>query len=291
VNRRPTSLALAVSVAVGLILGLIYAWLVEPVELYNTNPRLLRSDYRHEWVRLTALGYVADRDVERALARLEGLSGDDVQAALAALLETYAAQGQPAETMRALSTLADRLGVQTTAMTVYLGTPSSSPTPQPSPTSSPMRAATPSPSPTALLSTPTPTYTPFVSPLVVPSPHRVVSRTLICDGTTPRLEVFAQAAPEDGEERDEGAEGPPLSGVVLWLTWPGGADRAVTGLRPEVDPGYADFTLQPGIPYALSVREPAAPILSDLVTQSCPGKEGQEVRPGSWRVILEVGPR
>ncbi|HIQ01033.1 MAG TPA: hypothetical protein EYH30_02705, partial [Anaerolineales bacterium] len=122
-NRRAGSLAVAAGTVLGLVLGLTYTWLIDPVELYNTVPALLRDDYRHEWIRLAALGYAADGDLDRAQARLESLEEGDVQVALAALIETYAVQGRPAETMRALSELAQEMGVDTPAMLVYLGPP------------------------------------------------------------------------------------------------------------------------------------------------------------------------
>ena len=273
-SHRARFLALAAGTVVGLVLGLVYAWLIEPVELYNTTPALLREDYRHEWVRLAALGYVADGDMDRALARLEGIPPTDVEDALAAQIEAYAAQGKPAAVMRPLSRLADRLGVRTAAMGIYLDEPS------PSPTLTPTPSPTPSPSPTRIiLPTPTATPTPFLSPLPAPAPYRVVSQTLVCTGTVPMLQVWVQAAPEE-----EGEEPSPLPGVVLWLTWPGGADRAVTGLRPQIDPGYADFTLQPDTPYALSIENPAAPLLSGLTPQPCPDGE----RVGGWRLIIQV---
>ncbi|RME32334.1 MAG: hypothetical protein D6793_11205, partial [Thermoflexia bacterium] len=73
--------------AVGPALGLVYAWLINPVRLYNTTPPLLRTDYRHEWIRLAALGYVADGDLERARLRLRDLPEKDIQEALAAMIE------------------------------------------------------------------------------------------------------------------------------------------------------------------------------------------------------------
>jgi hypothetical protein len=284
VTRRWGWLALAGGAVVGLLLGLVYAWVIDPVEFYNTTPALLRSDYRHEWVRLAAWGYLADGDLERALARLEAVPQEDAQAALAALIETYAAQGRPAATMRTLSDLAQRLDVDTPAMLVYLATPS----PQPVEGSTVPPPVTPSPSPVIVLSTPTTTPTPFLSPIPVSSPHRVVSQTLVCEGAQPQLRVLVRAAPaEDGEEDDgAAAEAEPMAGVVLWLTWPGGADRAVTGLRPQIDPGYADFTLEAGLPYALSIGEPDAPVLSNLLVQRCPTED--EPRPGSWQVVVEV---
>ena len=57
-NRPPELLILLGGVALGLAIGLAYSWLIDPVELYNTTPPVLRIDYRHDWIRLAALGYV-----------------------------------------------------------------------------------------------------------------------------------------------------------------------------------------------------------------------------------------
>ncbi|MBN1177598.1 MAG: hypothetical protein JXD18_00170 [Anaerolineae bacterium] len=293
-NHRGTFLILAAGAILGLMLGLVYAWLIDPVDLYNTTPDLLRSDYLHEWVRLTALGYVVDGNVERVQARLAPVNDADVQAAFAALIESYATQGRPAETIRALSYLAEQIGVYTPAMDIYLGA-DAPPTPGSIPSPSPQ-----APIPTVVLS-PTPTFPapPTLSPLPTPrpSPYRVVTQTLLCEGTPPQLQVLVRQAPPpappvDEEEQEEAPLGPlPLPGVVLWLTWPGGADRAVTGLRPLIDPGYADFTLEPDTPYALSVDEPNAPVISGLTVQTCPGEEGTQPRLGTWYVVLEIEAR
>lgn len=275
-SDRRGFLLFAVATVLGLTGGLVYAWLIDPVELYNTTPDLLRSDYRHDWIRLAAMAYLVDGDLTRAQHRLEGLPQEDVQTALSALLESYAAQGQPADRMRALASLASRLGVRTGAVRIYLDTPEPSPTIPPSPSPTPLPTATPPPVPT-----PTPTATPFVSPLSRVRPYYVLSQTVVCTGTVPQLQVLARAAPEE-----EGEELVPLPGVVLWLTWPGGADRAVTGLRPDVDPGYADFTLEPGVPYALSIDEPTAPLISGLTAPPCSEGPGQ----GSWRLVIVIEP-
>ncbi len=131
--HRAGFLAFAGGMVLGLVLGLVYAWLIDPVDLYNTTPDLLRSDYRHDWIRLAALAYLVDGDLERVEHRLAGLPQEDVQAALAALIESYAAEGKPAQMMRPLSQMASHLGVRTAAMSIYLNTPSPSPTP-PAPT-------------------------------------------------------------------------------------------------------------------------------------------------------------
>jgi hypothetical protein len=273
--------ALAVATVLGLVFSLSYAWLINPIELTNTTPDILRSDYMHEWIRLAALGYAADGDLERAEMRLASVPRTEIQAALSTLIENYVAQGRPAPTIRSLSHLADELGIYTPAMDAYLSAPApATPLPAPSPTPQVTSPSTSTPTPI-----PPPTHSPLPTP--VPSPYRVVSRTLVCDGGASQLQVLVRAVSpeEESEEEEQPPEPTSLPGIVLWLTWPNGASRAVTGLRPEIDPGYADFDLEPGTLYALSVDEPNAPILSGLEVETCADGEGSL---GTWRVILEI---
>lgn len=311
-------LAPIAGLTVGLALGLVYTWAINPVELINTRPALLRTDYRQDWVRLTALSYVADGSLERARARLDGLKHEDVAGAIRALIEEYAAAGRSADTLRRLTTLAQALDVHTPAMLVYLHTPGSSP-PAPAHTPSP----TSTPTPTARLSSPqshtptshvtapptipsleparTPTPTPpAASPLVTPTPEetstpapptptppllsrlRLTEQEQICQpGQAPHIEVMV---------RDERGAG--LPGVVVWLTWPGGADRAVTGLKPQSGAGYVDFNVEEDVSYALSIGELGIPLVTDLRIEPCPpddDQEGEDQEPlmGFWSIVFE----
>lgn len=289
---------------IGLALGLLYTWVIAPVELVNTYPALLRTDYRQGWVRLVALSYVADGDLERARARLDGLKQEDVASAVQALIEEYAAAGYPADTLRSLTTLARALDVHTPAMWVYLYAPTSvpgdpvstpSPTPSPRPTSTPVLLASPVPA----VPVPDPTRTPAptvrdVSPLVTPTSEpmgvppsptptppllarlRVAQQEQICEpGQVLQVQVLVM------DERGAG-----VPGVEVWLTWPGGADRAVTGLKPRGGAGYADFDVQSGPIYVLSVGELGMPLVTDLRIEPCPDEDGEEPLMGSWRIVL-----
>jgi len=279
-SHRAGIFAVGIGLVVGLTLGLVYAWRINPVRLYNATPSMLRSDYMHDWVRLAALGYAADGNLDRARLRLSALEREDVRVALSAMIEDYAARGKPAQMLRALSWLAEQEGVYTPAMLVYAGTPPPSPLPPTAPTPSPTLTLVPPPPP--------PTETPVLTPPPITSPHRIVSQELACDGTPPELRVWVQTTVTTGEGEDAVEEVAPLPGISLWATWAGGADRAVTGLRPEIDPGYADFLLQPGVVYALSVGEPNAPVISDLTVLPCPAEAGAEPLMGSWEVVVMV---
>jgi hypothetical protein len=84
--------------------------------------------------------------------------------------------------------------------------------------------------------------------------------------------------------RDEDGEG--LPGVEVWLTWSDGADRAVTGLKPDRGPGYADFNVASDVAYTVSVGQLGMPLVTGLRLELCAVEEGEEVFTGSWRLVL-----
>ena len=55
---------------VGIALGLIYGWVIDPVEFVDTTPDTLRSDYRADYVLMVAEAYQADNDLDAAARRL-----------------------------------------------------------------------------------------------------------------------------------------------------------------------------------------------------------------------------
>jgi hypothetical protein len=275
-------LSLFIGLAVGLALGLVYTWYIAPVELVNTYPGLMRSDFRRDWVRMAALSYVADGDLERAVRRMEGLERMDVAGAIETLIDEYAAAGRSADTMRHLTVLAQALDVHTPAMLVYLDTPPGlstpsqtppptlSPTPSDAPTPTPAQTSVPTTRPTRTPRPPTPTPTP------VP-PFQVAEKEQICEpGQTPHIEVVV---------RDE--NGGELAGVEVWLMWQDGADRAVTGLKPDRGAGYADFDVALDVDYTLGTSELGIGLVTGLRVEPCPEAEDQDPLMGSWHIALE----
>jgi hypothetical protein len=272
-------LPLFVGLVLGLVLGLVYTWYIAPVELVNTYPPLMRSGYRWDWIRMAALSYVADGDLEQVRGRLEGLEREDVAGAMEALIDEYAAAGRPAETMRRLSALAQALDIYTPAMLVYLDTPAAlTHTPAFAVSPTPLDVTAP-PTPSETTPTPKPTRTPpppTLTPTPLP-PFRLTEREQICQpGQAPHIEVVV---------RDENGED--LAGVEVWLMWPDGADRAVTGLKPDKGVGYADFDVGLDVDYSLGTSELGVPLVTGLRIEPCPEEKGKEQSMGSWRIVLE----
>ncbi len=64
---------LLIGFVVGAILGLVYGWLIRPVEYVDTTPDSLRSDYRADYILMVAEAYTAERNLEEARLRLAAL--------------------------------------------------------------------------------------------------------------------------------------------------------------------------------------------------------------------------
>jgi hypothetical protein len=262
-----TRVVVFIAFFVGVTLGLAYAWLIEPVTFVESSPAQVMKSYREAWLIMAAEAYAQDGDWERTQARLSALREPNVSQMLAELFDHYQAAG-PNQTARALARMADRLNVRTSAMQVYLA-PIVTPTPEIVPAIEP--TATPRP-----IATSTPTVTPEPSPTLTPTAtpvpdYQVIDRVSECTRQLPQIRVIVQ------DEFGQGA-----AGKEIWITWEdGGKDRFVTGLKPEIDPGYGDFDMQLDQSYNVGIGKPTSVIVSGLRADPCQ-TDGRT----SWRLIL-----
>ena len=74
--RKGRWLGFGLAVTVGVVLGLVYGWLINPTTYVDTEPASLRADFRADWVLMTATIYGQDGDLAAAQARLQELGGD-----------------------------------------------------------------------------------------------------------------------------------------------------------------------------------------------------------------------
>jgi len=63
-----------ISLAVGIGLGLFYAWVLSPVQYVDTTPGTLRIDYRSDYTLMVAEVFNSDHNVDVAARRLALLS-------------------------------------------------------------------------------------------------------------------------------------------------------------------------------------------------------------------------
>jgi hypothetical protein len=64
---------LLVIVLLGLVLGILYGWLIQPVHYVDTAPASLRADYRTDYVLMVAQAYAAEQNLQTAQVRLASL--------------------------------------------------------------------------------------------------------------------------------------------------------------------------------------------------------------------------
>ena len=80
-NRGPWYLL--TGLVIGAVLGLLYAWVIRPVQYTNTAPSSLRAEDKDQYRAVIAAAYLANGDLLRARARLELLQDPDLYRVLA----------------------------------------------------------------------------------------------------------------------------------------------------------------------------------------------------------------
>jgi hypothetical protein len=245
------------------------------VQYYDTGPVDLRPEHKEDYIVLVGATYAVDGDLARAEARLAKLEEKDIGLVVAGLVERYLREGRDVEETRSLAKLADALGVSTSAMLVYIATPTPLPTFTPE---GPSIALGPPP---PMVPTSTPPATAGL-PGAATTPETVfnlVEKRRFCEGQGGgRILVYVR-----------GEEGQGLPNVRITISWPESEDEFFTGLKPEEDPGYADFAMQQGIMYnvAIAGAEGIEGLDTEFSVADCPNTE-QPV-PSSWRLVFQRG--
>ena len=263
-----------IGLILGLAAGLVVSWGIAPLGDYDTYPPLLASRYRADWIRMTAFAYGADGNLARAQLRLQGLPESEIRRGIAEALDSAAASGRPLPVLQRMAELARNYHVDSPAVRIYAGDvplPTSSPAPSPTVTATPRPTLTPTPRPTA-------TPPPFYSVLPTPTPVLeiyVLSHTITCTTQAVLSVTLTLSHTEEKYGRVQHVI-EPFPGQAVWLTWDGGADHAVTGLRPWRGAGYVDFALPPvAQDYNLYVNMPTGAPVATLHVAKC-------LRASSW---------
>lgn len=270
-----------VGLLLGLVGGLIYTWFVRPLQYIDTYPPMMSARYRQDWIRMTVWSYAQEDNWDRTQTRLLHLPASEVAAMSVEILEHAAAQGQAAETLQRIARLATAYGASSPGIDVYAGegagqgiTPPAVVT-HPDPTA-PLVGRTPTTEATA---TPHPRPSPTAVTAEVPGAgvpldsFTIVSQTLGCD-LEPYLAVSLELSRTVTIRGREVQEQIGLPMREIWLIWDGGADRAITGLRPRKGLGYADFSVEPGRVYNLYIDSPGGRPFLTLQVEPCPPSEG-----------------
>ncbi len=269
---------LITALILGVSLGLLISWVIAPVSLEDTHPSNLRADYKDVYRSLIARAYQANQNLPRAKARLELLGDENPAQALAAQAQRNLAEEGDQEMARILVNLSAALqrtpAPEATSPTQTLSSAdvTGEGTPPPS-TDTENNTSTPEGTETYTTRTPLPppTFTPTDAP-----PFIVEDQAKLCDPnlTTPLIQVFAT-----------NAEGEGVPGVEILISWaPDRQERFLTGLKPEIGEGYADFEAEMGVTYTIEVPESGL-VIPDVVITECQPDSGDPY-PGSYQIYI-----
>lgn len=265
--KRSAPVILAVAMIVGLAGGLLYTWMLDPIESYDSKPDALRAQDKLVYLAIISDLYAYEGDLSRAESRLVELGVEANGLVLAGLIEQYLDGGGQADDVRNLARLAEALGASGGVLLVFASAPVPSPEPTPTSQVSPAsRQPGPSPSP---------------APTVTPAPtFRLVEQTSVCadPGQPGSIGVWV---------RDEKGNG--LAGVEIVVSWSAGQDRFFTGLWPERGIGYADFEMAPKVEYGVELAgfngDAAEGLSADLAPGLCPTSTVAL----DWQLSFELG--
>ena len=286
---------------IGIVLGLVYAWLISPQQYQDrdTSPASLQPEFKDQYRAMIAAAYVATGNLPRAEARLKLLDDDDVVRTLAEQAQRTLGEGDSPMQAQALGLLAVALGQGESALiptSVPNETAAQDQTSNPPQITNTITAtvevipestsesapANPSPLPTDLTpqatrtsnltATPLPTRTPTVTP---GSPFVLQENNFVCDTkiTGPLIQIIA-----------ENSSGQQLSNREIIVTWEGGEDYFYTGLKPEIGPGYADFLMSPGVVYEVRMAG-GGQTVPDVTPAECETQSGRRYW-GSWVLVF-----
>ncbi len=283
-RRRLTFAALVIGAVIGLSLGLVYAWEINPVIQTDVSAWQLNSDGQIDWLIAVSVAWAHDGDLVLAANRLNELHWSDqtfqkvAEAACDLARSSYAQSQAGLVAIRSMVALAQSQGKTACASAIVA---LSSPTPVPSLTQTPATATLiPPPSKTPTLG---PTFTPPTqapsSPTAPPNEFRIVRYEPYCSVKSPGLlEVLVQQPNGNG-----------IPGVAIRVDSAVGTDQFFTGLEPEHDPGYADFFMQTDQTYTISLVG-SSQRSDPLKAASCTDRAGGGASVTSYRVYFRRVP-
>jgi hypothetical protein len=96
----------------GAALGLLYGWVISPVEYTDTTPAMLRSDYKADFVLMVAEAYQVERNLTLARQRLSFLGDETPYESVQEAILTASQAGYMVPDLRLLRDLSDALTTQ-----------------------------------------------------------------------------------------------------------------------------------------------------------------------------------
>jgi hypothetical protein len=82
-----------IAAVIGIALGIVYGWVIDPVEYVDVTPDILRADYRADYVLMVAEAYQSEHNPEVSARRLAVLGSESPAQIVSSTLEYAANNG------------------------------------------------------------------------------------------------------------------------------------------------------------------------------------------------------
>ncbi len=96
-----------IALTIGVATGLIYGWVIDPVQYTDAPPNILRKDYRADYVLMAAEIYNSERDTKSAARRLAMLGSESPAQITASALQYATSNDFSQEDVSLLQNLLD----------------------------------------------------------------------------------------------------------------------------------------------------------------------------------------
>jgi hypothetical protein len=281
-KEKAPPLYLITGIVIGVLLGLFLSYVLFPVRYRGTSPDTLTAADKETYRQLVGKAYLYEADSGRAFSRLALLQDADLQAELVKQSQQLAAEGTDTQAARGLALLSAVFTQPNLVITPLItALPPATETPVPSepstPTQTPVEATQTPLQPSA---TPFATFTP--RPTATALPTQGAPFTLVSDPKED-CSVGNQEGLLIVYVRDANGDG--VAGVKIEISQPsGGSSAFFTGLYPEIDNGYADFTMVEGETYNLRVGI-GGTLISGLQMPVC--SDGGNSHSGSLTLVFK----
>lgn len=98
-----------IMIAIGFGIGLLYGWVIDPVEYVDTVPETMRDDYKTDYVLMVAEIYQRENDIGKAAERLSFLGGEDPLTTVSSAIQLASQVGYPPPDLELLGNLYEAL--------------------------------------------------------------------------------------------------------------------------------------------------------------------------------------
>ena len=239
------------SVALGMVAGLLIAWVFVPVQFTNAEPADLKPSLKDDYVLMISAAYELDGDLAIAKKRIGALALSDPGRTFNDLItREKQSLGNPA-VQDALIHTSQALGYKP-----------------------PFVAQRPAPG----------TRTPFDAGAPAPT------ETVAAFGLKEHSKLTCADEPDTAYIRlfTRDRAGRDLPNIAISIRWENGEEIVYTGLKPERGLGYADFQAEPGT-YSITIVNAQSDTVADLLIGAAPAncKTDRGVTPRGWKIVFQ----